>query len=431
MTAFVFLLAPFFVHAGTGDDIPLAARMALYKAQQLAQKEKVSEAIQVLESFRAKCGKERKPGAPDPAGCGSCLVDFNLGNYYLMSDRIPRAATRYRSAVETKPDFHPGWMNLAKCLHDMNQPGEAGKAFLKGYETSPGKKGETLYYAGACFASAGDNATAFETFERMLSRHPSEARPEWKEAFVHTCLSMDKPGRALPFMEELAQKAEGEKREQWQELLLYQYMTLNMKKTALDHVAALTREHPLEPRWWKGLAHLHLKENRWRPALVALMVKGFITPLTDPELRIVAELNAALGVPVQAARYYERILKKQFDVGTIYKVVQSYQSLHRPAEALAWVRKGLEQEGASPRLTLLKGDLLYEMKQHGEAADAFEAAARHPENAGRAWLMAAWSAWSLGDHDRARKALEKASKIPTSSRAARKALVQLGKAHPR
>ncbi len=425
------LLLPFRAHAGQGDDIPLAARMALYKAQQLVKKEKVSEAVGVLESFRATCGKNMKPGARDSKGCAHHLPDFNLGNYYLMTERLTKAASRYRSAVKKKPDFHAGWMNLAKCLHDMNQPGEAGKAFLKGYETSPEKKAETLYYAGACFTSAGDHATAVETFGRLLSLHRSEARLEWKEAFVHACLSVDKPRRALPVMEELARKAEGEKKEQWQEALLYQYMSLNMKKKALGYVEKLTRERPLEPRWWKGLAHLHLKENRYRSALVALTVKGFISPLTERELEIVADLNAVLGIPIQSARHYEKMLKKQFDLGTIFKIARSYQYLHRPDEALAWVQKGIDQKGATPHLTVLKGDLLYEMKRHEEAIDAFEAAARHPKNAGRAWLMVAWSAWSLGDHDRARKALEKASKIPTSRRAAKKALAQLGKDHPR
>ncbi len=211
---------------------------------------------------------------------------------------------------------------------------------------------------------------------------------------------------------------------------MYQYLTVNMKKKALAYVQWLTREQPLEPRWWKGLAHLHLQENRYRPALVALTLKGFLTPFTDRELQIVADLNTALGIPIQAARFYEKILEKEFDQATIYKIAQSYQSLHRPGEALAWVQKGLDQEGGAARLTLMKGNLLYEMKRRDEAAAAFEDAARHPENAGRAWLMAAWSAWSVGDHDRARKALEKALKIPSARREADKALAQLKKDHP-
>ncbi len=427
--AALLLSIPFRAGAGQGENIPLAARMALHKAQQLAGKDKISKAIEVLESFSAK-GKSLKPGATDRKGYGHYLVNFNLGNYYLMSEKIPAAAKRFTAAVKSKPNFYPGWMNLAKCLHDMNQPGKAAEAFLKAYETSAEKKPRTLYHAGVCFMSGGDNGKAVRTFERLMSLHPGEVELEWKEAFVQVCLAMDQPRRALPLMEELGREAEGRKRDQWREVLLYQYLELKMKKKALKYVEWLTREQPLEPRWWKGLAHLHLRENRYRPALVALTVKGFLASFTDQELQIVADLNTALGVPIQAARYYEQILKKEIDPDAIFKIAQCLQGLHRPDEALEWVEKGLEREGATPRLTMFKGDLLYEMKRGREAAAAFETAARHPKNAGRAWLMAAWSAWSVGELDRARKALEKASKIPGSRRAAKKALAQLERDHP-
>ncbi len=48
-------------------------------------------------------------------------------------------------------------------------------------------------------------------------------------------------------------------------------------------------------RMVEGLAHLHIKEDRYGPALVALTIKGFLTPLTTQEQRIVADLKMVLG----------------------------------------------------------------------------------------------------------------------------------------
>ena len=417
------LLVPAISRGGQANDIPLAARMVIFKAQKLMEENKYTEATGVLEAFQEK-GKKLKPDEAGSKGYRHYLVDFTLGNCYLMTKNFPLAESHYRAAVMNNPNFHAGWMNLAKCCYDMNAHAKAGHAFLKGYETASEKDPEMLFYCALCFMTAGDNQKAIEMFRRLLKEHPAAIKLEWKEALVQAYFACDHPRKALPFIEELSEKTEGEKREQWQEIRLHTYLSLNMKTKALEYVRRLILEYPADPKWWKGLAHLYLKENRYKPALMALTIKGFLEPLTVQEEKIVADLNMTLEVPVQAVRFYERIAGKKPDPDMAYRIAQGYIRLHRPEKALGWVEKALLEQN-NPRLMLLKGDLLYELERYPEAAAAFETAASEKTNAGRAWLMAGYAAWNTKDPDKTRRAFKRAAKHPRQKDAALKALRRL------
>ena len=352
---------------GQADDIPRAARMVIHKAQKHMEKKQFAEAIHVLEKFRAK-GKTLNPDTPDSKGYRHYLVHFTLGNCYLMSRNCSAAQARYRAAVNLNPDFHQGWMNLAKCCYDMEAHAKAGHAFLKGYETATKKDPETLYFGAVCFMGAGDGKKALSVFHRLLKEHPPSAiKLEWKEAMVQAYFDCNETRKALPFIETLSEQTKGEKRRQWQEVRLQTYLSLNMKKKALQYVNRLIREYPTEARWWKGLAHLYLKVNRYRPALAALTIKGFLEPLTAREEKIVADLNMTLGIPIEAVRFYEKLARKRFKADTAYGLAHGYLRLHQPLKALKWVEKGLSGQKNNPRLLLLKGELLYALERYPEA----------------------------------------------------------------
>lgn len=418
------LLVPAISHGGQADDIPLAVRMVIFKAQNLMEKNRYTDAARVLEAFQEK-GKTVKPDDADSKGCRHYLINFNLGNCFLMTKKYAAAETRYRAAVVSKPDFHTGWMNLAKCCYDMNAHAKAGHAFLKGYETASDKNPETLYYAAVCFMTAGDNQKALGVFRKLLTAHPAAIKLEWKESLVQAYLACDQPRKALPFIEELSEKTEGKKRKQWQEIRLHTYLSLNMKTKALQYVNRLIREYPMEARWWKGLAHLHLKENRYKPALVALTVKGFLEPLTIQENRIIADLNMSMNVPLQAVRFYERIAGKKPGPDMAYRIAQCYIRLHRPEEALKYADRGLMKDKRHKHLLLMKGNLLYELERYPEAAAAFETAARKKANPGRAWLMAGYAAWNAKDLRATRRAFKNAAGHSRQKKAALRALRQL------
>ena len=404
------------------EDIPPATRMALYKAGKLMEKDRFSEASEILEEFRkrGKISDER-----DSKGYNHYLIHFTLGNCYLMTRKYPEAEACYRAAITLNPAFHTGWMNLAKCRHEMNAHAEAGHAFLKGYETAPKKDPGILYYGAVSFMTAGETREALKVFRTLLHEHPpQEIKLEWKEGLVHAYFDSHQEHKALPFIEELSEKTKGKKRRQWQEVRLHTYLSLDMKTKALRYVRRLIREYPTEPRWWKGLAHLHLKENRYGPALVALTIKGFLDPLTTKEQKIVGDLNMAMGIPVQAVRTYERLAGRNVDPDLAHRIAQGYIRLHEPSKALEWIEKALLTE-KRPGLALLKGDLLYELKRYPEAVTAFERAARGKKSVGRAWLMAGYSAWNAGDPARARGLFQKAAGHSRQKKAAVKALQQL------
>lgn len=422
--AILVLMVSAVAYAGQRDDIPLSARMVLFKAQKLMDENKFVEAAGTLEKFQER-DRKLKPGEPDSKGYRHYMVDFTLGNCYLMAKQHLKAVVHYQAAVTAKPDFYSGWMNLAKCCYDMNAYAKAGKAFLKGYEAAPEKNPETLYYAAVCFLTAGDNQKALGMLQRLLKAHPADARLEWKETIARAYFACRQPRKALPFVKELSEKTEGKKRKQWQEIRLHLYCSLNMKKKALEYVNQLIRKCPQEPKWWKGLAHLYLLENRYRPALVALTVKGFLAPLTAQEERVIADLNMTLDVPIQAVRFYEKVAGEKFDQDIAFSIAQGYIRIHRPENALKWVEKGLLKEKKNLRLMFLKGDLLYKLERYRQAAAAFELAARGKRNPGWAWLMAGYAAWNVGDLEKSRLAFKHAAKYPKQKDPAQRALGQL------
>ena len=422
--AILCLVVSAIAYGGQANDIPLSARMVLFKAQKLMGENKFTEAAQVLEKFQEK-SRKLKPGEPDTKGYQHYLVDFTLGNCYLMTRNYSEADTHFRAAVTANPDFNAGWMNLAKCCYDMKAYAKAGRAFLKGYETDPEKNPETLYYGAVCFMTAGNSQKALRLFQRLLRKHPAGIKLEWKESFAQAYLACDQPREALPFIEELSEKTQGKKRKQWQEIRLHLYLALGMKKKAFAYINRLIREYPLEPKWWKGLAHLYLRENRYRPALTALTIKGFISPLTVQEKRIVADLNMALDIPVQGVKFYEKIAGEKIEPDLACRIAHGYMRLHRTEDALKWVEKGLQKEKNHLRLMLLKGDLLYELDRYREAAEAFETAARGRKKPGRSWLMAGYAAWNAGDVEKSLRAFKHAVKYPKQKKSARKALRQL------
>ena len=202
---------------------------------------------------------------------------------------------------------------------------EAATAFLNAYDTSEEKKAELLYYGAVACMAADQHEKALAVFDRLMAAHSSEMKLEWKESLVHVYLALDVPRKALPFIKELAEKTTHARRRQWQEVLLHQYVNLNMAHQALLYARQLTREYPVDPKWWKALAHLHLSESRNEAGLVALTVYGLLTPLTDEEKKLMAELSAAVGVPARAAKFYEDILSKTTDTSLVKRIAETYR----------------------------------------------------------------------------------------------------------
>jgi tetratricopeptide (TPR) repeat protein len=353
------------------------------------------------------------------------MIYFALGNGYLMLDNFSRAESAYRQALQGNPGYAACWMNLAVTCYRQEKYGEAGRCFVKSYETAAEKKPERLFYGAAAYLSVGEYKRALAGFERLLAAHPAQIEPAWKETLVHAFLAVDQPKRALLYIQELVQEHEGEDKIRWQEILLQQYLSLDMAQEALKLAEELTREHPLAPRWWKALAHVHLTASRYEEALVALAIYSWLTVPTEEEQRLLADLYLHLGIPVKAAPMYEEMLRCGPDDRLLHHLVMAYRRLGRPEEALEHLEK-FGQHGSDPSLLMLRGDLLYELGRYGDAADSYRQAARtDAQQAGRAWLMAGYAAWQMNDLTGSRSAFERAKGFSDQKTAALAAIRRL------
>ncbi len=265
----------------TDNQLPLEAGICVSQANNMVKKGDIHKAVDLLKNFQAEKNRVGVKTARK-RGYTHYYIDFLLGNYYMMlSNRAgkvnpqlkkqyrKKAAVSYRNAVLKKPDLTPGWLNLARCLYELNDMALAAKAFVRGYETAEKKNGIYLCYASICFSCSGDS------------------------------------------------------------------------KNAIKYAVFLTKKYPLEPKWWKALANLYLKNNDLKHGLAALVSYGFLTPLKNDEILLAADLYLSLNIPSKAVFYYEQLLHKKKDKKIINKIVYAYMQIHETEKALKWIDKGL------------------------------------------------------------------------------------------
>lgn len=418
----VFLVIAHIVPAAD-NDMPISVRAVLLKSRALMEEKAYARAVAVLTDFYEK-GTTLPPEKRAKKGFTHHMIPFTIGNCHVMMGDPNAALPYYERALAEQGDFSAGWLNLAKCAYDLGRFTPAATAFLRGYETADNPTGQYLYYAAASFMAAGKNSRALTVFEQILSHHGDEMKTSWKAALVQLYLALDRPVDALPLIEALSEETDGEERRRWQEIRLHHYLSLQMTAQALAYVKQLIREYPGEPKWWKGLTNIHLSQDAYRQALVALTIKGYLDPLTDDEKSIAADLSLAQGVPLTAARLYENLLESESTPDNYYKLSRSYMRLHQPETALAWVEKGLCAE-KSPKLSFLRASILFTLGRYTPAADEFEQAAHQKERPGEAWLMAGYAAWQAHDTGRAKKAFTKALEYKNRKKAALRALNDL------
>jgi tetratricopeptide (TPR) repeat protein len=379
------------------EHIPLKAKIALNKAHKYYEKNEIEKAIQVLQRYSEKSSRRKAPNY--------FTIEASLGNYLAVSKRYDEAAVHFENAAKLQPENSSARLNLAICKYELKQYLQAASAFIHSYETSTEKRGKHLYYAAVCYMSADDYLNALSVFERLFSAHSSEIPLSWKESLVHVYFSLGRYRSALPLIEELAENSLDAVRMRWQEILLYQYINLNMTQKALNYADRLVGEYPLEPKWWKTLSTLHLKENRLKRSLTALSVYAYLSPPTTEEKQLIGDLYLTLGIPRQSAEFFKKALEDEKELSLVKKLAYSYMRLNLTKEALTWVEEGLSMKTGDPDLLMLKGKLLYDLENFSEAADTYEQAANVSKKPGRAWLMLGYAAWRAGQIHRAKKAL--------------------------
>lgn len=408
------------------DKLSLAAGLCVTRAQVLFQNGEVSHAISLLEEFKKK------------KAATHYYIHFLLGNYYLSLNQNQNAILCFQASVQQNPAFCAGWLNLAKSLYESGFFSRAGFAFENGYKTSEIPKPIHLYYAGICHFQADDPQKALAVFESFIQAHPDKICLEWKESLVNILFSLERYSQALPILEELAAKTR-ERKKKWQEILLYQYLNLKMEKKALAFTRFLTRTDPLEPKWWKALCQIHLNNNQLKQGVSALVIYGYLTPMTHEELMLAGDLYLGLEVPVKAVRFYQTAIKETWTPSQVLKISQACAMAHEPDKALAWIEKGLDI-AKDIKLLRLKARILYRQKKYARAADAYECLVEalltppvgkpDPKTLGQAWLMLGYAALNQNPQDqdrldRAHKAFSKAAAFKSQKKSTRAALGQI------
>ncbi len=408
--------------AGEPEGIPVRVRMALLQVQPLMEKKAYASAAKKVRSFLPPPNETGGSGQGKNSVYEHYLLYFTLGNSEFLMARYPEAIDAYQAAIQLKPAYPPAWFNLARANYELERFEKAGDCFISGYEHAVEKAAQPLYHAASSFNLAQQYDKSRVVFERLLKNHPADVKPAWKGVLVQALLALDQPRRALPHIEELAGNAGGDERGQWQALLLSQYMELGMNDRARRYAAELTMEFPLEPRWWKALAHLETSVGDYRAALVAMTVYGSLIPFSPSEKKLVADLYLQEGIPAKAAPMYASLLADGHDPLIVEKISRCYLKLDRPDRALEWIDRALSQRPGE-KLFTLKGDILYELKRYKDAYMAFEAAVRlKGKTAGRAWLMMGYCALNDGDFVAAEKALTAARGYTEEKQAALTAL---------
>ncbi len=387
---FIFILA---LGTSYASEIPYSVRFIVYHAQRLMEKREYDKAIELLKGFQKRnksCSKHY-------------LIDFILGNCFFMKGDYRTAVNYYQGSVKKNPEFFSGWFNLAECLYKLKRYRDAASSFIKAYSVSAKKDPEYLYYAGISFLNAGMCRDAI----RVLKKLPLK-KIEWREAIAHAYISCNEFREALPFVEELSEK-KIKNRKMWQRIRVQIYLSLGMEDKALSYLKRLVKEDPVDPIWWKGLAHIYLRKNKYKDALCALIIKGFLLPLSDQEKKVAAQLSLALGIPKQALKFYVGLLNKRSDPGLYYYISQCYIRIHKLKDAIFYLNRAIKLR-PDKKYLILKANLLYQMGEYKSAGMIFERLARRNIEPEKMWLMAGYSYINAGDLREGYFALNQAKK---------------------
>ena len=405
------------------EKLSFSAGCMLSKAYLQMQNSEYAAAAKTIHSFQSKA-KNR----PDPGGADHPEVYMALGNCYLMLKDYAKAKAGYQKAIDGDAAHTGAWFNLAKVHYEMKDFEQAGDCFYQAYGNSPNgeKNPEHLYYSGVAYLEAGSSQKAVTIFKDLLKTYSADAKPIWKEHLVQAFFAIDQPKQALPLIQELANTYTGEKQVQWQEILLYQYISLDMPNKAKNLATELTRKDPTRNKWWKALAHIHLNAGEEEAALSALIIYGYLTPMTLEEKRLLADLQLQLGIPVKSIPLYAEMLKEKPDPDTVYHLAMAFRQTGCQKEALDCISTYAPDTDHTD-LLMLKANLLYGLNDFKKAAATFRRTGRCAKGstAGQAWLMAGYAAMQAQDLDACRNDFKTASKYKRQKEAAAKALAQL------
>lgn len=352
-------------------------RRVVYLAQQSIKAKKFAEAQSELLSFMERRGDDVH-----------YLVPYTLGNALALGGRNKEALTYYRKAAERNPEDDGVWLNMGAVCYDLGRFAEAGRFMSKAYGLMKEKEPELLYQAAVCFIKGKQPKQALARLKRICDAGGGAVKSEWIEAQVDV------------------------------------YMQLGRNREALSTLQRLLGRKGNKPRLWKLLAHVHMKEKEYGNAAAAFKTYLDLSESNREDVTRLGDLYRLAGLPLLAAREYERALQWYADEDDYKKIASAYLAAHRPDKAAHALTLGIEKQ-PSAGLCRMLGSIQYNEGKYREAFEAFRQSLNIDPGDGGAALLMGYCALQLNNTREAVKAFESAACFSQQRSAAQKALAQI------
>lgn len=349
------------------------ARKALFRARGHQDKGDHAKAVEVISQWM--------DGNPDR---NHHLLFFTRATSYGQLEQNGRALQDLESAVTLEPRFGRAWLNLGETAYGLEEFSTAAGAFTQAYALTPDAPPEILLYAGVTRLMSGEPVKARSDLEKLLTEAERVPPLDWYRAYLAAVQGAG-PTEATP-----------------------------------DLVRRLIEDHQDDGAAWQLAAQDVLGREDYEQAAIYLTVADYLGQLTYSELIQLADLYAAISVPLQAAHYVEQAIalgEREPVTGDFERLASAYLAAHKESEARGSIARGLAV-GETLQLWSLLGDLDYMDKNYAAALLDFQKCHTLADDFGRGWLMMGYCALELGNKDQARQYLEKAQTYPNQASSA-------------
>jgi tetratricopeptide (TPR) repeat protein len=359
-----------------------AEQKVLYQAQQAMGKKQYAQARKLLTAFVA-----------DQSGAVHYRVEFTLGNVLATINDAQGALDRYRAAASQYSTDPAVWQNMGKACYDLELYGEAGDCLVKAHALITPPPPDLAYQAAVAYILADKPAAARPLLEELVNGPSAKPEPEWLNALLKVYLDLKQPGNALA-------------------------LTRRLLSQAGD-----------DPRLWKILSRLYIDRGDYRKAAAAMEIYTSLAPPETNQVRLLGDLYHLAHIPLKAARQYEKLLSPGASPKDYEKTAAAYFDARRMDRAIDVLLRGLERRPTAAMWRQLAG-IYYENGNFEQACEAFEKTmVVDPENA-RAYLMTGYCALQLDRLTEARNAFERAARFPQQHTEAKKMMAYIDGLRP-
>ncbi len=372
-------------HAVAGADdaeglkLTRAEQKIVHEAQQDMAAKRYAEARKKLSAYiRQSDGKVHY------------LVEFSLGNALMLGNQSEQALPHYRAAAKLNASDVAVWQNLGKACYELARFSEAGDALLKAHDLATPPALTLAYQAAVAYLQA---------------QRPADARP---------------------LLERIVTKGDGPPDPAWLEALLKVYLDLDQKDKALDLTHKLVSEKGQDPRLWQMLTHLYIERKAYDKAAAAMEIKASLAEPSRKETEQLGDLYRMAGVPLKAARQYEKLLGDEIRPKDVEKTASAYLAARCVDIAIDVLKRGVDRH-PMPRLWWMLAGAFYEREDFDKALKAFEQCTHGNLRHGESHLMMGYCALRLDRLPIAEEAFTQAAHFPRQRAEAEQRLKELGR----